>query len=407
MQTPPVRNERGTPAYPVPVRNAGGTPAYPVYMKDMTKLLKNIVWCNLNNLLGWHTKRKIVVIESDDWGSIRMPSKEVYDFLLANGYRVNERIFERYDSLANNDDLELLFDVLMGVQDKNNHPAVFTANSIVANPDFDKIKKSNFQEYHYELFDVTLNKYNNHSRAFDLWKEGLSKGLFIPQCHGREHFNIPKWMEALQKGDRDVRFVFDLGMAGIFPKENPQQGNQYLIAYALDCQNDLRFHQHAIEEGLQLFEKIWGFQSRTFITPCYTWHNKINEVLNDKKVELIQGINYQFEPHIARKDKKIFHYSGEKNRLGQRYNVRNCFFEPSTNPNLDWIDTCLSQIQTAFRWNKPAIICSHRVNYIGHIDTSNRDGNLLKLKTLLTKIVNKWTDVEFTSSDKLIDLILN
>ena len=28
---------------------------------------------------GFHTKRKLVVIESDDWGSIRMPSKETLD----------------------------------------------------------------------------------------------------------------------------------------------------------------------------------------------------------------------------------------------------------------------------------------------------------------------------------------
>ena len=36
---------------------------------------------NLSNLPGWRTKRKIVVIESDDWGSIRMPSKRAYEEL--------------------------------------------------------------------------------------------------------------------------------------------------------------------------------------------------------------------------------------------------------------------------------------------------------------------------------------
>ena len=33
---------------------------------------------NLLNFRGWTTKRKIVVIESDDWGSIRMPSKNIF-----------------------------------------------------------------------------------------------------------------------------------------------------------------------------------------------------------------------------------------------------------------------------------------------------------------------------------------
>jgi hypothetical protein len=37
---------------------------------------------NLANLPGWCTNRKIVVIESDDWGSIRMPSLTIFENLL-------------------------------------------------------------------------------------------------------------------------------------------------------------------------------------------------------------------------------------------------------------------------------------------------------------------------------------
>ena len=40
--------------------------------------LKQTITHNLLNIPGWRTKRHIVVIESDDWGSIRMPSKDVY-----------------------------------------------------------------------------------------------------------------------------------------------------------------------------------------------------------------------------------------------------------------------------------------------------------------------------------------
>ena len=37
------------------------------------------------NLRGWKTNRKIVVIESDDWGSIRMASLKSYTNLLKIG----------------------------------------------------------------------------------------------------------------------------------------------------------------------------------------------------------------------------------------------------------------------------------------------------------------------------------
>ena len=40
--------------------------------------IKQNVSRNLSNLPGWRTKRHIVVIESDDWGSIRMSSKESF-----------------------------------------------------------------------------------------------------------------------------------------------------------------------------------------------------------------------------------------------------------------------------------------------------------------------------------------
>ena len=40
-------------------------------------IIRNI-FHNLLSIPGWRTNRHIVVIESDDWGSIRMPSKEVY-----------------------------------------------------------------------------------------------------------------------------------------------------------------------------------------------------------------------------------------------------------------------------------------------------------------------------------------
>ena len=57
------------------------------------------------NSRGWRTDREIVVIESDDWGSIRMPSKRVYDELLSKGFPVDILPYLRYDSLESNIDL--------------------------------------------------------------------------------------------------------------------------------------------------------------------------------------------------------------------------------------------------------------------------------------------------------------
>jgi len=61
----------------------------------------------------------------------------------------------------------------------------------------------------------------------------------------------------------------------------------------------------------------------------------------------------------------------------------------------------MSEINIAFRMKKPAIISSHRINYVGFIDSSNRDRNLKSLNQLLTRILEKWPDVEFMTTVEL------
>ena len=100
---------------------------------------------NISNIPGWITRKRIIVFESDDWGSIRMPSRNVFDILVKAGVDLisgDSHRYNLYDSLATSDDLAALFETLKSVKDKNGNPCVFTPISLVANPDFEKIKLS-------------------------------------------------------------------------------------------------------------------------------------------------------------------------------------------------------------------------------------------------------------------------
>ena len=60
------------------------------------------------------------------------------------------------DSLASEDDLNVLFSLISDFKDNfGNHPKL-TFNMVVANPDFKKIKESGFKQYYYEPFTETL-----------------------------------------------------------------------------------------------------------------------------------------------------------------------------------------------------------------------------------------------------------
>ena len=108
-----------------------------------TKLIRN-----LSNLPGWRTNRKIIVFESDDWGSVRMPSLTAFQYLESKGLDLSGGDAYRYnqnDTLESSVDLEALFNVICPYKDQRNRPFVITAVSVVANPDFQKIKENNIK----------------------------------------------------------------------------------------------------------------------------------------------------------------------------------------------------------------------------------------------------------------------
>lgn len=353
------------------------------------------------NLPGWRTNRKIVVIESDDWGSIRMPSKEVYETLLHKGIRVDKCHYNKYDSLESEEDLESLFETLLELKDKNNNHPKITANTIVANPDFKKIKNSGFSKYFYEPFTKTFERYPKHAKSFNLIKQGIDEGIYIPQFHGREHLNVSRWMKALQSGSEETMIAFDKELFGISTTITTEKRESYLAALDFDDESELVLQNQTIKEGLELFEQIFGFRSKTFIAANYIWHPSVEMRLHQYGVIAFQGGNFHIIPDGKFNRRLKRHHLGESNEIGQIYLTRNAFFEPSENNKTDWVGSCLKEIELAFLMGKPAIISSHRVNFIGFIDVKNRINNLLKFKELLTKILSKWPDVEFMSSDQL------
>lgn len=367
--------------------------------------LQQTIRRNLANLPGWGTNRKIVVIESDDWGSIRMPSSETYESLRKAGIDIetgdNFR-YNKYDSFATSRDLELLFETLSTVKDKTGRTAVFTPGSIVANPDFKKIKESGFRDYFYEPFTVTIKRSKGCENSFSLWKEGIKNRLFVPQFHGREHLNVQVWMKALRDNDHDTRVAFDHEIWG-YNNINPK-GIFYNAAFHPDYPAELEYHKQVIADGLRLFNEIFGYKADFFVPPNGPVINRLFQTASEYGIKYISASKIQTETLGNGITKKHFHWTGQKNEYGQYCITRNCFFEPSANDH-DWVSSCLNEISTAFRWRKAAVISSHRVNYIGALHPGNRDRGLRELKRLLLKIVDKWPDIEFLTSKELGDLV--
>lgn len=367
----------------------------------MIKRLRSSFTHNLLNFPGWRTNKKIVVIESDDWGSIRMPSKEVYSKLVSKGYDISGSDYNRLDTLESNDDLFMLYEVLKSHRDiMGNHP-VITANMVVGNPDFNKIRQSDFSKYYFEPVTETLKQYPGRNSVESLWNAGNVERIFHPQFHGREHVNVVRWMEALKKRSPEILYAFDCNTT--FSGDGDYN---FMEVLDYNTPSDLFKMKESLAEGLDIFEDIFGYRSKSFIPPCYTWNSDVEKVLYEGGVKYIQGLVVQSIPTGSFGNyKKKYHFLGKRNALGQYFLIRNAFFEPSLNEIPDPVEECLNRIKIAFRWNKPAIISSHRINYMGELDVSNREKNLKLFDELLRKMIKRWPEVEFMTSDGLGELI--
>lgn len=358
------------------------------------------------NYYSWKTNRKIIVIQSDDWGSIRMPSNLVRNKLEKHPHINVDNAYDRFDTLARVNDITALFEVLRRYKDKNgNHPVV-TTNCVLANPCFEAIKNSGYQQYFFEPIQQTFEKYKN-AKALQLWGEGVNDKLFCPQFHGREHVNVSQWMSKLLSDHPGVRYAADKGVfSATFPSLNTTKRNFQTAWDYVSNEAELTVNE-AIEEGLAMFRQFFGYQSISAIAPAYTWSDSAEKILVDHQVIGMQGIHKRKIPlhPSAQFLAKSYLYTGKKNTSGQYYLVRNSFFEKSHDEAWNG-DNCLSRVKKAFDNNTPAIISSHRVNFIGSLNEANRTANLIDFSATLKAIVTTWPDVEFLSTPDLLRAIL-
>lgn len=369
---------------------------------------KSLLSVHASNLPGWRTNRKIVVIESDDWGSIRMSSLEAFNNLLRAGMREDRNHYNTFDSLESNKDLECLFETLSKFKDKNGRHPVMTGVNVVANPNFEKIKENGYTHYVYEPYTETLRRYPAHDRVYALWKEGIEKRLFVPIFHGREHLNVQRWLRALRSGHRSTLLAFDNCVTGIYNGIDGERIPEFQAAFDIDTPDDLSYLKEVLITGLDLFKELYGYKSSYFVPTNGPFNNSLERVLKEKGIRYINSGKIQKEPLGNGQFKKNIRFLGKKNELGQIYLTRNCFFEPSSMESpadTDWVGNCLKEIEVAFKWHKPATISTHRVNYVGFLHPENRERTLHKFEELLRTMLKKWPDIEFMTSMELGELI--
>lgn len=347
---------------------------------------------------GLKTQKHIVVFESDDWGADRNYSKENYEKLLALHPEFVPDGYQKYDTTENDEDVKELKKVLLSVRGKDNNPAVFTLNFAMFNLDIPEMQNSDCKEVKLVPIDQYYKQKPKSSKVLAEIADGEYKGCFATELHSREHINSETLLSDIKNGNKLVADAFNLGVVGV-------NSENYCGMDTLNTSE--KNSQEILQEAMGEYERIFGKTSESYIAPCYTWKDSDEKVLEDLGVKFLQGKLFQNKPIGKDKYKKKYHAFGEKSKVsGLRYFYRNCFYEPSRDrlagkSDEQILKTTMNEIRHAFRCKKPAVVCSHRVNFVGGIYEENRKNNLVLLEKLLKTIKNEYPDVIFMDTTKM------
>lgn len=347
----------------------------------------------LSAKLGYQTDKKQILILSDDWGSVRLKSKQSRDKLAASDVLGNNR-FDQYDALETNQDLEELFNILLKHKDHKGNNPIITAVTNVGNPDFKKIQASNFKNYEFETIAKTYSRYKDSDRVLELIKQGQNQNIFVPELHGREHLKWNWWLDDLQKQNSNARKAFEEEFFFLPPAKIQSNYRAYGAAFDVMNTQDETLNLETFKSSVAIFQKLFDKQPTSFTPPAISFSNHLESKVSGEGIKWLDVPRFFKMPKPNGKNTPRFFILGKK-KYGLRHLVRNTVFETNMSETNNGVEDCIKGIEEAFQLKQPAIISNHRASFVGRIDSKNREKGLRAFDELLKQILKKWPEVEF------------
>ena len=353
-------------------------------------------------------KRKIIVFQSDDWGLCGWcPDLEAYREVLDKDE--NLRYLEHGKStLESPEDMERLFDVLLKYKGGDGRPPIFQAAYIMSNPDYDAIRESGCKIYS----DLVIPEVPSRWQRGDFIakaKEGIKMGLWHPVYHGNSHFNRFKWIKLIRAKDKTTMLAF-----------KHQTFINMSDSYEYDPKLKTAQQETSISTGIRRFYDVFGYYPKSAICPGYVWQNKTEKILAKYGIKVIQGKNLQEikRSFPAKVRGKLINWMGQKAsdkpwqismgdynpRLKIYYLNRNVYFEPfgGRNPQ-HGAEGAYKGIVSAWERNEPAVVCTHRINYV-YLDDKWVEESLNQLDLLLSKIQTEHPEAVYLTDWEVVQL---
>ena len=330
--------------------------------------------------LDW-TRLRAVVLESDDWGLCAW-SPDVQGWrALADQPVFRSPSGRRYagSTLESAEDVRAMTDLLGMFRGGDGFPPVWQANMILAAPDYAKLAPPAFDTPQLPLLEFP----NTPSRWMrpKLWEEitvARMSGLWWPELHGLHHLPAKAWLAALRRGVPDARRAFE---------------HQSPVCAAVDVSGEYHPSEPAesrtrdLETAVATFRRLFGRLPLSMCPPDYRWDEQLERDAERLGITTFQGKGEQLGHAFPRLRRLLLRYRWPHLHNARFYLPIRIAFEPQGSPSGVRVGAVAVQRAAREAWNRgqPAVISSHRVNYV-HLDAAAAEGGRAALRDLLHRL---------------------
>ena len=331
--------------------------------------------------LDWH-RLKAVVLESDDWGLCAwVPDDRAHRALaLLPAFRSAPGLRYGRSTLESASDVQELAAALLELRGGDGFPPVWQANTIVANPNYDKLQPPLFEFETLPL--VRVPEFPSRWERPGMWdavRKAEADGVWWAELHGLHHLPETAWLTALRRGQDDVRRAHEqhspIGAAveasGEYDPCEPREVRARDLRLAIDG-----------------FRALFGRMPTSFCPPDYRFDAWLEHEAASLGLSTLQGKAEQAGHALPPLRRRWLGLQFPHHEHGCFFLPPRIAFEPGGSadaPGPRGIEAAVRRARDAWHQGQPAIVSSHRMNY-AHLDAAWSDGSRAALRVLLERL---------------------
>ena len=311
-------------------------------------------------VVDWRVAR-VVVLESDDWGlSGFFPDSSppaAARVRLGGGFPAPYWESTLEDSV----DVAALAGVLGRYAGRDGLPPVLQANMIVSALEPRREGADGSADGSWRRVDLPdLPRGYARPGLGSAIDAAIAAGVWRPEFHGAFHYD-PARRRAAMEAIPELRPL--LAETVLFPGSD--------TAWELGFWRSTGELRGELERSLAVFTARFGHRPVSICAPDYVWDPRCERLWAEQGLTVIQAKREQRDSRwprggMAARVRKVFGRARDRWRHPERtYLDRNCRFEPAQAPDsAAALAGCLAEVRRAWARGEPAIIETHRMNYV-------------------------------------------